>query len=213
MSLSFPGPGRPWRAPWKGCNRIRLLYSCIVKLRKDNKYETDQALAEGCARCDQRAQYLLYNQYVDIMYNTAYRYCFNKVVTEDILQITFSKVFASIQQYDAEKGSLKSWIRRICINTTMDILKKEAKWEALWDGGWEVAGENIHFDEFDAEYILRLLEKLPHEQRLIFNLYEIEGYAHEEIAQMMGINVNSCRVYLSRAKKKLRKAIEQLEGV
>ena len=183
------------------------------KLNKNKTYQTDQDLAEGCARCEQRAQYRLYSQYVDTMYNTAYRYCFNKVVTEDILQITFTKVFASIQQYDAEKGSLKSWIRRICINTTADVLKREAKWEPLWDGGWEVAGENIHLGQFDAEFLLKLIEKLPPEQRPIFNLYEIEGYSHEEIAQIMGINVNSCRVYLSRAKKKLRKAIEQLEGV
>lgn len=179
---------------------------------KHNKtYQTDQALAEDCARYNQRAQFFLYSQYVDIMYHTVFRYCFNQSLTEDILQIAFTKVFASIQQYDAEKGSLKSWIRRICTNTAADVLKKEAKWESVWDEDRDMAAENLHLTFIDTEYLLKLIAELPDEQRLIFNLYEIEGYSHEEIAQMMNINVNSCRVYLSRAKKKLRSAIEELE--
>jgi len=182
-------------------------------VKKNRTYENDQQLAAACARHDQRAQYLLYDRYVDAMYNTAYRYCFNKEVTEDILQITFTKAFAAIKQYDAEKGNLKSWLRRICINTTMDVLKKEAKWETHWDGDWDIVDEKINFNRYEAEFILQLIESLPEEQRTIFNLYEIEGYAHEEIAEMIGINVNSCRVYLSRAKKKLRKAIKVGEGV
>ena len=64
-----------------------------------------------------------------------------------------------------------------------------------------------------VEEILRLIKELPREQRAIFNLYEIEGYTHDEIAVMLGINVNSCRVYLSRAKKELRQAIRCNEGV
>ncbi|MCG8332693.1 MAG: RNA polymerase sigma factor [Chitinophagales bacterium] len=178
-----------------------------------NTYPTDQTLAEACARCDQRAQRLLYDRYVGVMYNTTYRYCFNKEVTEDILQITFTKVFASIRRYDAKKGSLLAWMRRICINTTADVLKREAKWEPLWEQDWEMADKKIDYDEYSTELILKLIEELPKEQRTIFNLYEIEGYTHEEIAQMMGVNVNTCRVYLSRAKKQLRKAISICEGI
>lgn len=183
------------------------------KLKKKRTYENDHKLAEACARNEQRAQYLLYDRYVDAMYNTAYRYCFNKEVAEDILQITFTRAFAAIKKYDSKKGKLKAWLRRICINTTMDVLKKEAKWEPHWDGTWDIADEKINFNHYEAAFILQLIESLPEEQRTIFNLYEIEGYAHEEIAEMIGINVNTCRVYLSRAKKKLRAAINMCEGV
>jgi RNA polymerase sigma factor (sigma-70 family) len=147
------------------------------------------------------------------MYNTAYRYCFNKVITEDILQITFTKVFRSIDQYDPKKGSLKAWIRRICVNAAVDVLKKEAKWEPLLDLNYEAIETNNYLNQIDAEFLLKLIQELPSDQRLIFNLYEIEGYSHQEIAAITGINVNSCRVYLSRAKDKLRATIKKLEGV
>ncbi|HMQ46089.1 MAG TPA: RNA polymerase sigma factor [Saprospiraceae bacterium] len=170
-------------------------------------------MAKDCARCNRRAQSHLYHQYVDIMYSTVYRYCFNKSTTEDILQIAFTKVFANINQYDPKKGSLKTWIRRICINTAADVLKKEAKWEPLLDDATEFIGKSTYLMDLDTEYLLTLIEALPDEQRLIFNLFEIEGYSHEEIAQMININVNSCRVYLSRAKKRLRVAVKNLNEI
>jgi RNA polymerase sigma factor (sigma-70 family) len=182
-------------------------------LKKQSTYPTDQSLADACARNDQRAQRLLYDGYVDVLYHTAYRYCFHREQVEDILQITFSKAFAAIDRFDAGKASLKTWLRRICINTTMDVLKQEDKWETRWEDEIEIAVPPLPFDQLSVEEILRLIEGLPREQRTIFNLYEIEGYTHDEIAVMLGINVNSCRVYLSRAKKELRRAIQCNEGV
>lgn len=176
-------------------------------------YNTDQSLADACARNNPRAQRLLYERYVDLLYHTAYRYCFHREQTEDILQITFTKAFSAIGQYDANKASLKTWLRRICINTTTDVLKKEAKWECLWEHEPTSASLPLQFDHYDIEYIMQLIEGLPQEQRAVFNLYEIEGYAHDEIASMLGVNVNSCRVYLSRAKKQLRAALQHRERV
>ena len=182
-------------------------------MKKQSTYPTDQSLADACARNNQRAQRLLYDGYVDVLYHTAYRYCFHREQVEDILQITFSKAFAAIGRFDAGKASLKTWLRRICINTTMDVLKQEDKWETRWEDEVEIAVPPLPFDQLSVEEILRLIEGLPREQRTIFNLYEIEGYTHDEIAVMLGINVNSCRVYLSRAKKELRRAIQCNEGV
>ncbi len=176
-------------------------------------YPTDQSLADACARNDQRAQRLLYEGYVEVLYHTAYRYCFRLEQVEDILQITFTKAFAAIGRFDAGKASLKTWLRRICINTTMDVLKQEGKWETQWEEEMEIAVPPLPFEQLSVEEILRLIKELPREQRAIFNLYEIEGYTHDEIAVMLGINVNSCRVYLSRAKKELRRAIRCNEGV
>lgn len=125
----------------------------------------------------------------------------------------FSKVFNSIEHFDDQKGSLKSWIRRICVNTTIDVLKKEAKWEPSWNTIEHIPNDQLQTNQFDTDYLLQLIEQLPAEQRFIFNLYEIEGYSHEEIAELLDINVNSCRVYLSRAKKKLRSSLQKLQGV
>jgi RNA polymerase sigma factor (sigma-70 family) len=182
-------------------------------LKKNKTYDTDEVLAKACARLDERAQRLLYERFVESMYNTAYRYCFDQQLAEDILQVTFTKVFHNIKKYDPAKGSLKAWIRKICINTATDLIKKEVKWESNWDSEWEVIDEKSNFHHLEAEYLLQLIVSLPYEMRTIFNMYEIEGYSHDEIAEMLGINVNSCRVYLPRAKKRLRKEISSLKGL
>lgn len=180
-------------------------------MSKTKTYHNDQSLAAACARNDQRAQRLLYERYVDLLYQTAYRYCFNRQQTEDILQIAFSKAFAAIAQFDSGKASLKAWLRRICINTTMDVLKREARWEPGLEDIAGLEAPTLPLAQLEVQDIMWLIESLPQEQRAIFNLYEVEGYTHEEIAAMLGINVNSCRVYLSRAKKALRQAIWHTE--
>jgi RNA polymerase sigma factor (sigma-70 family) len=165
----------------------------------------------ACARGNPRAQRLLYDRYVKAMYNTAYRYCFQKEVTEDILQVTFTKVFTSIKQYDSQKGTLKAWIRKICVHTAIDIQKKEVRLEPGLEDYWEISYAPLPLDQLNIEFLMEIIGKLPREMRLVFNLYEIEGYSHEEISELTGINVNSCRVYLSRGKKKLRQQLESLE--
>lgn len=184
-------------------------------LKKTPTYATDQDLAAACARNDPRAQRQLYDQYVDSLYHSVYRYCFRNDQAEDILQIAFSKAFAAIRLFDGKKGSLKTWLKRICVNTAIDVVKKERKWEPAIPElpPYLSAVEPLPFNELGTEEILQLIAQLPVEQRTIFNLYEIEGYSHEEIASMLDINANSCRVYLSRAKKKLRQGIRALESI
>jgi RNA polymerase sigma-70 factor (ECF subfamily) len=180
-------------------------------LKKRPTYKNDQELAMACARGNPRAQRLLYDTYLKAMYNTVYRYCFQKEVTEDILQIAFTKVFASIDQYDPGKGALKAWIRKICIHCAIDIQKKEIRQKPVPDDYWEISYAPLPLDQLNLEFLLKMIGKLPREMRVVFNLYEIEGYSHEEISTLTGMNVNSCRVYLSRAKKKLREQLESLE--
>lgn len=64
-----------------------------------------------------------------------------------------------------------------------------------------------------VEDILRLLEQLPDIQRVIFNMYEVEGYSHEEVGKLLGIPESTSRTYLSRAKQKLKKLYVASFGV
>lgn len=169
------------------------------------KYSSEIALVSACKRYDKRAQKRLYLDYVDIMYNTVKRYCSNPSDIEDVLQDSFTKVFKSLDNFNPEKGKLKSWIRKIVINCALDfIAKKKGKFTNL-DQRLELHDhEPLSLDRLSTDYIYLCIDNLPYPHRVIFNLYEIEGYSHDEIAQKIDINVHSSRVYLFRAKKQLK---------
>lgn len=169
---------------------------------------TDLALVKACIKCAPKAQRKLYDLHIDIMYNTVFRYTYNRQDTEDILQIAFTRVFKYIKNYDSKKGSLKNWIRKICVRCTLDFLKKKSLVFLPIEESLNLYSENdLVINELETDYILSLIERLPDHYRIIFNMHEVEGYTHQEIANELNINTHSCRVYLARAKKQLKQSI------
>jgi RNA polymerase sigma-70 factor (ECF subfamily) len=177
------------------------------------KFETESELISACLKHIPQAQRALYDKYVQAMYNTVYRYVYNHQDSQDILQNGFTRVFRHLQSFDPKKGDLLVWIRKIHIRCALDFIKKE---QILFEDIDEIATmTNIYplvDQHMDAEYILQLIGDLNPRDRVIFNMYHIEGYNHEEIAQLLSINVNSSRVYLARARKILRERITAYQG-
>ena len=128
----------------------------------------------------------------------------------EITNDSFMKCFDSFKKMD-EARSLKPWLRRITVNTEIDYYRKNKRFQ----NHLEADGETPVFDEVYApdqlayEDIIRLLSQLPEDQQLVFNLYEVEGYSHKEISDRLEITESSSRVYLMRAKTKLRQLIQQ----
>ncbi|MFZ2897518.1 MAG: sigma-70 family RNA polymerase sigma factor [Saprospiraceae bacterium] len=177
------------------------------------KYHSDAALVSACLKCKPAAQRALYDQYVQAMYNTVYRYTCNHQDTQDILQDGFTRVFKHLKNYDGEKGDLLAWIRKIHIRCALDFLKKERiPFEEIGDAASLPDIYSAAYEHLEAEYILKFIEELNPRDRVIFNLHQIEGYSHDEIADLLSININSSRVYLARAKKILRERITTYQG-
>src|ERR1700744_5296761 len=118
------------------------------------------------------------------------RYARNSGDAEDILQDAFIKVFDKMHQFKFE-GSFEGWIRRIVVNTA---LKKYSV--SRYDkevNVYEVKEKDEHVSEPAAyshlteKELLEMINSLPDGYRIIFNLYVIEGYQHDEIAGMLGI--------------------------
>lgn len=171
-------------------------------------FESEKELIAACLKGVATAQWELYNTYAQAMYNTAYRYTCNHQDTQDILQNGFSRVFKHLGSYDPRKGELISWIRTIHIRCALDCLKKRQSFTAdISEQEFIPDSQPTAWEHLEAGYILQFIEQLPPRDRVIFNLRHIEGYSHEEIAEMLSININSSRVYLSRAKKTLREWI------
>ncbi|MEO1263507.1 MAG: sigma-70 family RNA polymerase sigma factor [Bacteroidota bacterium] len=172
------------------------------------KFESEKELVLACLKYKPAAQRALYDQYVQAMYNTVYRYTCNHHDTQDILQNGFTRVFKYLKNYNDEKGGLLTWIRKIHIRCALDFLKKNQNcFENIGDTPALLVISPVAYENLEAEYILELIEGLNPRDRAIFNLHQIEGYSHEEIADLLSININSSRVYLARAKKILREKI------
>jgi RNA polymerase sigma factor (sigma-70 family) len=177
---------------------------------------TEDELIRGCLQENASCQKEVFNRFASRMLGVCNRYARNGADAEDILQDAFIKVFDKIHQFKSE-GSFEGWIRRIVVNTALKkySLRRYEK-EVV---GYEIRDrdESImdppaysHLTEKD---LLILINNLPDGYRLIFNLYVIEGYQHDEIAEMLGIQAGTSRSQLVKARNMLQKQILELQKV
>ncbi len=174
-------------------------------------------LIEACKKQDWAAQKKLYLLIADDMMSVAVRYAVDLPSAKDLVQETLLTFFRKIDDYDASKGSLGGWLRRILINIHLGEYRKNKRLFFTDEVTWldqKVPDASI-VELLEADDILKLLKKLPEGCRMIFNLKVIEGYSHIEIGQMLNISASASRSQLTRAKKLLRDLITQefpLEG-
>lgn len=148
---------------------------------------------------------MLYKQFFGYAFNVAMIYTKQHDGAVEVVNDSFMKVFSDISSFNFS-NTFKSWLRRIVINTAIDRFRKEHKHTYFKDSlSLYIADETVDvISAITADDVLALLNKLPEIQKIIFVLYEIEGYNHEEIGEKLKIPASSSRVYLTRAKKKLR---------
>ncbi len=173
---------------------------------------TDHELISGCINRDRKFQKSLYEKYSGIMYAICLRYCHDRDQALDILQDGFIKVFNKVHTYQSQ-GSFEGWMKKIFIHTAINHYHKVRH-----------LSENLLFqDEVPDTYsdqhdiiskltereLLKLISTLPDGYRMVFNLYVIEGYDHEEIAKMLGITASTSRSQLVKARKTLQKKLKE----
>lgn len=162
-------------------------------------------LVKNCIKGKPQAQKQLYDLFAEGMLGVCYRYTKSLTDAEDVLQEGFVKVFQNLHQFKFE-GELGGWIRRIMVNTALNYLKKESKYqydEIENQVTLEVSSEHWADYSLSAKEIAQLIRKLPIGYRTVFNLHAIEGYSHVEIAQMLSINEGTSRSQYSRARNLL----------
>lgn len=175
---------------------------------------SDLQIIEGCSRHDRRAQKVLYDKYSRFLLGICLRYVADKAEAEDILQESLLKIFFNIKEYSGT-GSFTGWLRKIAVNTAITHYHKNLKFRYHLEieeyVSVETGTESFEEDFFTAEELYQILNELPKGYRLIFNLYAVEGYKHKEIAEMLGIDVNTSKSQYSRAKSVIRKRLEELD--
>lgn len=168
---------------------------------------TEKTLIKDCLAFNRDAQKRLYDLYSEKMLGVCRRYTKSYEDAEDVMISGFFKVFTKMHQY-SNNGSFEGWIRRIMVNESLMFLRKKVRFADEVDLNNLPLAEKVTIeDELSAQDILKLLEQLPTGYRTIFNLYVIEGYKHREIAEQLGISINTSKSQLIQAKKRLKKLV------
>lgn len=153
---------------------------------------------------------MLFEQHSGKMMTVCLRYAADQMEAEDLLMEGFVKVFRYLHQYKFE-GSFEGWIRRIVVNTALKhIQKKKLHFEEVKEEKNTVSLDGGAYQHLGEKEILELVRKLPDGYRVVFNLYAIEGYSHDEIAELLGIQAGTSRSQLVKARKLLQQQMASL---
>ncbi|HEX7584828.1 MAG TPA: RNA polymerase sigma factor [Prolixibacteraceae bacterium] len=170
-----------------------------------------QDVIDRCRKGDTKAQFELYKLYYKPLYNICLRLVGNAVEAEDVMQEAFMKAFTKIDTYEG-KVSFGAWLKKIVINRSLDQLKKrKVKFEELNEKIPDEEPISIDISEIQLEKLKNTIQQLPDGYRVVLSLYLLEGYDHEEIAQILGISNVSSRSQFLRAKLKLRQMLQKEE--
>lgn len=174
-------------------------------------------IVEKCKHNNRRAQLQLYNQYCDGMFIVAKRFIKDTFEAEDIVQEAFIKAFSKLHQYKAEV-TFGAWLKRIVINKSIDLLKSKKQHMLELD--------EVHLKVVDSDYedewlvddaitldeVKQAIQTLPDKYKYVVMLYLIEGYDHQEIAEILHITEVASRTQLSRGKAKLKDLLKVLQN-
>ncbi|MCS5489847.1 RNA polymerase sigma factor [Algoriphagus limi] len=169
---------------------------------------SDEELIDGCKRQSPKHEELFFKKYYGYVMSISLSYAKDSDLAKEIVHDSFLKFFASIESLDGYQ-SVKAWLRRITVNAAIDWFRKNKKYAMQQD----ITEQNEVYHEVHAlsalayEDLIKLLQQLPEDHKLVFNLYEVEGYSHREIGEKLGITESSSRVYLARAKSRLRQLV------
>ncbi len=171
-------------------------------------------LVKACKKQNAKAQGMLYDRYSRLMLGLCRRYIKGELEAEDVMIKGFMKIFSKIDSYES-KGSFEGWMKRIMINEALGYIRRN---KAMYlETDIEAADREPDFDKLstalEVKDLLKMISELPSGYRTIFNLYAIEGYSHREIAELLGINENTSKSQLSRARMHLQRKLLATEQI
>ncbi len=173
----------------------------------------DQQLLQminGCKAYIATQQEALYKYCYPTMFAVCERYTSNRDDAAAMYNEAMMKVLTNIQQYD-NKGAFMGWVRRIMVNTCIDNCRKQIKYSIRpIDENYEeqVFVASIIENKISSEEVIKLIQSLPKNTGLVFNLYAIEGYKFDEIANTLSISVGTAKWHVSEARKTLREKLQ-----
>jgi RNA polymerase sigma-70 factor (ECF subfamily) len=166
---------------------------------------------------DERAMEEIYDRYKKPLFNLAYRYTFDRVTAEDLLQDIFIKIFTHMKDVQKDE-TFVAWMYRIAVNTCYSFLRRRQS-----RGGQMIALSEVEGKKEEAVYdghegslagpLDRALQELPERLRAVFLLHDVQGYKHGEIARMLGVSVGTSKSQLFKARMRIREWLKEKKAL
>jgi RNA polymerase sigma-70 factor (ECF subfamily) len=173
---------------------------------------SEEELIEGCIAGDRTAQKQLYERYSPSFFALCLRYMPSREEAEDVLIMGFTAIFEKMDTF-REEGSFEGWMKKVMIHTAVSTIRAnsahyslENEEKVLNDAGVSML-HNVTYSAINMRDIMNQIRQLSDGSRTVFNLYEIEGYSYEEIANILNISIETVRSQLARARKKKKKRL------
>jgi RNA polymerase sigma factor (sigma-70 family) len=168
-------------------------------------------LINDCKNNNRKAQEQLYRLYAPKLFTVCLKYSRNYSEAQDHLQDGFLIIFDKIGQFSF-KGSFDGWLKRIMINNVLQQYRRETFLTLVKEDIPDEIEIEIDDESISLDYLLKIIQELPDRYRLVFNLYVLDGYSHQEIAEMLSVNIGTSKSNLARAKMILREKIEHYKN-
>ena len=172
-------------------------------------------IIKGCASNDARSQKIFYNKYLGYALKVSFRYVGSYENAANAANDAFIKIFRGFEKFEIRdtkniEAMLMGWIRKIVVNVSIDYMRKESLIsERTSLNEKDVWPQNNASNDGDSQLmykeLIALIKKLSPAYRVVFNLHVIDGYSHQEIAEMLGISVGTSKSNLSKARVFLQK--------
>lgn len=179
----------------------------------------DNDLINRCRRSDERSLHLLYHQTYSLMKGIVLRYVFDRADVSDVINRSFVKVVKGLDKYD-QNQPFAPWMSTVVIHESLDyvrrVMREKPKRLHVSEGlngavsskyDWNTADRQM-----DADSLLSLLHELPPKTKLVFNLFAIDGYSHDEIAKKLSISTGTTKWHVSKARELLKASLEKLNN-
>jgi RNA polymerase sigma-70 factor (ECF subfamily) len=167
-----------------------------------------QQLIDGCKKQNRQSQEMLYKRLYGFAMKICLRCANNQSEASEVLNEGFFKAFTNIEKYDP-KWPFKAWLGKIMYHASIDYYRANLKWSYMEN--LEKSDDPVHQATIEHQLgyneLLAIIQRLPPAYRMVFNLYAIDGYSHEEIAQMIGISASTSRSNLHKARQKLQQML------
>jgi RNA polymerase sigma factor (sigma-70 family) len=172
---------------------------------------TLEQIIKGCKGSHTKAQEQLYQLFSKQLFAVCLKYSSSYEDAQDNLQDGFILIFRKIEQFTG-KGSFEGWAKRVIINNALQKLKGVRYIEIQDEHISEIEVE-IDDEKIPLDYLLKIIHELSDQYRIVFSLYVLDGYSHQEISEMLNISTGTTKSNLFRARLILKEKIEQLTEV
>jgi RNA polymerase sigma-70 factor (ECF subfamily) len=168
-------------------------------------------LINDCKKNNRKAQEQLYQLYSPKLFAVCLKYSRNYNEAQDNLQDGFLIIFNKIEQFSF-KGSFDGWLKRIMINNVLQQYRNQTFLSLVNEDVEDDYEIDLDDETLSLDYLLKIIQELPDRYRLVFNLYVLDGFSHQEIADMLSINIGTSKSNLARARMILKDKIEQQQN-